>query len=156
MQHSPLSRRRKAKKLVVLIAVVCCVSTAEAHHSFALFDRSKLTTLAGTVRDWKWANPHTWLMVVVGKADGTTEDWSLVGSSPNMMIRWGWNAADIKVGDKVMVDVFPARDGQHIGSLKTVFMSNGKVLADPAGQPGEALASGPGSLSPKPQGRPYQ
>ena len=156
MKSSATMWRTKLTLPVVLIAGFCLSSVADAHHSFALFDRTKLTTLNGTVRDWKWANPHTWLMVVVGKADGTTEEWSLVGSSPNMMIRWGWNAADIKVGDKVMVDIFPALDGQHIGSLKTVFMSNGKVLADPAGQPGEALAAGPGSLSAKPQGRPYQ
>ncbi len=156
MKHLFAGTGSRIRVLLVLTIVSCCGSIANAHHSFALFDRNKLVTLNGTVRDWKWANPHTWLMVVVGKADGTTEEWSLVGSSPNMMIRWGWNAADIKVGDKLMVDIFPALDGQHIGSLKTVFMSTGKVLADPAGQPGEALASGPGNLSAKPQGKPYQ
>jgi hypothetical protein len=144
------------KSLVVAIAAVCSSTAAYAHHSFALFDRTKLTTLSGTVREWKWANPHTWLMVVVGKANGTTEDWSLVGSSPNMMIRWGWNAADVKVGDKLMIDIYPAIDGQHIGSLKTVFLSNGKVLVDPAGQPGQALASGPTNVPAKPQGKPYK
>jgi hypothetical protein len=92
----------KLKRLAVLIALLCCSSIAYAHHSFALFDLSKITTLSGTVREWKWANPHSWLRVVVRKADGTDEEWALVGSSPNMMSRWGWNAADIKVGDKVL------------------------------------------------------
>jgi hypothetical protein len=108
------------------------------------------------VREWKWANPHTWLSVVVRKADGTDEEWALVGSSPNMMARWGWNAADIKTGDKVMVDIHPARDGRTIGELHTVFLLDGKVLADPGGQTGEALAGGATNLPTKPQGVPYQ
>jgi hypothetical protein len=146
----------KLKLLVAVIAAFCCSSVAYAHHSFALFDRDKLTTLNGTVRDWKWANPHTWLTVVVRKANGTDEEWALVGSSPNMMSRWGWNAADIKAGDKVLVDIHPARDGRAIGQLQTVFLSGGKVLADPAGQAGEALAGGPANLPTKPQGELYK
>lgn len=142
--------------LALGIAVFCCTSLAYAHHSFALFDRSRLTTLKGTVREWKWANPHTWLTVVVRKANGVDEEWALVGSSPNMMSRWGWNAADIKDGDKVMVDIHPARDGKPIGELHTVFLSNGKVLADPGGQTGEALAGGAANLPTKPQGELYQ
>ena len=52
----------KLRAIVLMIAVLCCSSIAYAHHSFALFDRSKLITLSGTVREWKWANPHTWLI----------------------------------------------------------------------------------------------
>lgn len=146
----------KLKILVAVIAAICCSSAAYAHHSFALFDRDKLTTLNGTVREWKWANPHTWLTVVVRKANGADEEWALVGSSPNMMSRWGWNAADIKTGDKVLVDIHPARDGRMIGQLQTVFLSGGKVLADPAGKAGEALAGGPANLPTKPQGELYK
>ena len=148
--------KTKLKRLAVLIAVFCCGSVAYAHHSFALFDRSRVTTLSGTVREWKWANPHSWLMVVVRKADGTDEEWALVGSSPNMMSRWGWNAADINVGDKVQVDILPARDGKPMGALKTVFLPGGKVLADPGGSGGEALAGGPANVPTKPEGVPYK
>ena len=146
----------KPVTLVAALAALCCSSIASAHHSFALFDRTRLTTLSGTVHEWKWANPHTWLTVTVHKADGTDEDWALVGSSPNMMIRWGWNAADIKAGDKLMVDIHPARDGKPIGELHTVFLTNGKVLAEPAGQTGEALANGPANLPTKPEGVLYK
>jgi len=88
MKLSDSNRKMKLTGLIVVFAAFCCSSIAYAHHSFALFDRSQLTTLSGTVREWKWANPHTWLTVVVRKADGTDEEWALVGSSPNMMIRW--------------------------------------------------------------------
>jgi len=146
----------KVKVLIGVIAALCFSSVAYAHHSFAVFDRSKLITLTGTVREWKWANPHTWLTVVVRKANGADEEWALVGSSPNMMSRWGWNAADIKVGDKVRIDVHPARDGRTIGQLQTIFLRNGKILADPGGQTGEALAGGPTNLPTKPEGVAYK
>jgi hypothetical protein len=146
----------KLKSLVVVLAAICCTSVAYAHHSFALFDRARITTLSGTVHEWKWANPHTWLMVVVRKADGTDEEWALVGSSPNMMSRWGWNAADIHPGDKVVVDVFPAGDGRPMGAMKTVFLPAGKTLADPAGASGEVLAGGPANVPTKPEGVPYK
>jgi hypothetical protein len=117
----------------------------------------KLTTLNGTVRDWKWANPHTWLTVAVVKADGSTEDWALVGSSPNMMARWGWNATDIRVGDKISVDIHAGRDGEHIGAIKNVFLTGGKVLVDPAGSNGQELAgSGPTTPPSKPEGELYK
>ncbi len=145
----------KLTRILIVCAALCVTATAIAHHSFALFDRSRITTLNGTVKTWKWANPHTWLMVVVRKPDGSDEEWALVASSPNMMSRWGWNAADISVGDKVLVDIYPARDGKPIGALKTVFLPSGKVLTDPAGASGDALASGPTRVPTKPEGVMY-
>jgi hypothetical protein len=131
-------------------------TTAQAHHSFALFDVSKLTTLTGTVVDWKWANPHCWMIVDVRKADGTTEKWTVAASSPNMMDRWGWHADDFAAGDNVTVDVHPSRDGRHFGSMEAAFLANGKVLLDPGGHPGTELAAGPANVPSKPQGVPYR
>jgi hypothetical protein len=156
MKHSGSNRKLTLRSLLLVTAAFCCSTIAYAHHSFAIFDRDKLTTLSGTVHEWKWANPHTWLSVVVRKADGTEEEWALAGSSPNMMSRWGWNAADIKIGDKLMVDVHPARDGRPIGQIQTVFLAGGKVLADPGGQTGEKLAGGPTDLPTKPEGVLYK
>ena len=153
-----MTKRRKmsAAKLAIATLVLLWQPAAEAHHSFGKFDMARTITLTGTVKEWTWANPHTWLIVVVRKANGTTEQWSLVGSSPNMMSRWGWNAADVKPGDKLSIDIHPGRDGSAIGAMQTLFLSNGKVLADPAGSPGQALAGGPGQLPKKPQGTPYK
>jgi len=143
----------------VLLALCAAAVTgpAAAHHSFAMFDMGKTVAISGTVKDWVWANPHSWLYVTVQKPNGTTEDWGFEASSPNMMIRWGWNASDINVGDKVTVDTHPARDGKHVGSVYAVFLANGKVLADPMGRQvrGRELAEGPPSLPTKPTGTPY-
>lgn len=155
MTTSMKSLRTSLKLLIVALALVWG-PVASAHHSFALFDMARLTTLEATVREWKWTNPHTWLIVEVKRPNGTSEVWSLVGSSPNMMSRWGWKASDIKTGDKLKIDIHPARDGKPIGALRNVFLANGKVLQDPAGETGQALANGPDNLPSKPQGTPYK
>lgn len=129
-----------------------------AHHSFAAFDMQKTLAISGTVREFVWANPHSWIYLVATKADGTSEEWALECSSPNMMIRWGWNHRDIKPGDKITIDVHPSRDGRPFGSVFAVFLGNGRVLADPMGRrvTGDDLAKGPPSLPEKPTGTPYR
>jgi hypothetical protein len=157
MQDNKTRNQLRLVGLALAAAAALYVPAAIAHHSFGKFEMMKLTTLNGTVRDWKWANPHTWLTVAVVKADGSTEDWALVGSSPNMMARWGWNATDIRVGDKISVDIHAGRDGEHIGAIKNVFLTGGKVLVDPAGSNGQELAgSGPTTPPSKPEGELYK
>ena len=119
---------------------------------------TKSVSLDGTVEKWVWANPHSWLYLTVRKADGKVEEWAFEASSPNMMVRWGWNASDIKIGDKITVDTHPARNGQFAGSLHAVYFGNGKVLADPMGRQvtGRELADGPASLPTQPTGVEYR
>ena len=41
--------------------VLACVVPALAHHSPAAFDRTKEVKLVGTVKEFRWQNPHTWI-----------------------------------------------------------------------------------------------
>jgi len=145
---------------VVLCAMAMWTGAVQAHHSFALFDTSKLVAISGTVTKWDWINPHSWLYMDVARADGTTEKWAFECSSPNMMIRWGWNAKDVRIGDKITVDAHLARNGTHVASVKTLFLPGGKVLADPMGQgrfvSGDELATGLDSVPTKPRGEVYR
>jgi hypothetical protein len=47
------------------IAVAAFAVPAVAHHSFAMFDAQKTVTLQGTVKEFEWVNPHSWLRVMV-------------------------------------------------------------------------------------------
>ena len=80
---------------------------ASAHHSAAPFDLTKSVSLQGTVEKWNWANPHSWLYIRVVKADGSQEIWGLEAGSTGQLARSGWNAADMKPGDKVTVSAGP-------------------------------------------------
>jgi len=95
---------------------------ASAHHSFGRFDMQKTLAITGTVKEFVWANPHSWLYLTVAKKNGDTEVWAFECSSPNMMIRWGWHAADLKPGDKITIDTHPARDGQLLGATFAIYL----------------------------------
>ncbi|HTB67919.1 MAG TPA: DUF6152 family protein, partial [Steroidobacteraceae bacterium] len=56
-------------------AILCFATTAGAHHSFAMFDRSRTQTIAGTVKQFELINPHGWLRVMVADANGVQSEW---------------------------------------------------------------------------------
>jgi hypothetical protein len=100
---------------------------AFAHHSFAMFDQTKQMTLVGTVKEFQWTNPHTWIQLNV-PTNGKVVEWSIEGGSPNGLARRGWKSTSLKPGDKVTVVVAPMKDGSNGGSLKTVTTADGKTL----------------------------
>src|SRR5215208_6702480 len=53
------------KVLWSVVMAVALVAPALAHHSPAAFDRTKKVTLVGTVKEFRWQNPHTWIEVEV-------------------------------------------------------------------------------------------
>src|SRR5436190_19392345 len=84
-----------------------------AHHSPAAFDRTKKVTLVGTVKEFRWQNPHTWIEVMVPD-DTTKKDvlWGVELTSPTYLVRAGSKTNLIKAGDKVTIVVNPVRSGE--------------------------------------------
>jgi hypothetical protein len=101
--------------------------SAEAHHSFAMFDQTKRQTLVGTVREFQWTNPHSWIQLNVS-AGGATEEWAIEALSPNVLGRQGWKRNTLKPGDKITVVINPLRDNGKGGNLISVTLANGTVL----------------------------
>jgi hypothetical protein len=99
-----------------------------AHHSFAMFDNQKDMKLEGTVKEFQWTNPHTWIQLMVTGPDGKVTEWSIEGGSPNGLRRQGWRAEVIKPGDKVTVMIHPLKSGEAGGSLVNVKLPDGKML----------------------------
>lgn len=103
---------------------------AEAHHSFAMFDPSKARTLRGTVREFRWVNPHVSLFVLADAGTGgAPELWAVELTSPGNLTRLGWTRKSLKPGDKVLVEINPLRDGQRGGGFrKATLVETGQVL----------------------------
>ncbi len=124
-----LRRTSNWPALALLVASGAVFSGAvQAHHSFAMFDKSKFTTIKGVVRNVEWKNPHTYLFVDVPDGHGASRLYALEGSSPNELGRWGWKMSTIKAGDAVTVGIFPLRNGQPGGLIYSVTLPNGVVL----------------------------
>ncbi len=56
MTPSPLFRQGLC--LLTIVACSALPSLATAHHSFALFDQTKMVTVQGVVERFAWTNPH--------------------------------------------------------------------------------------------------
>ena len=101
---------------------------AWAHHSFAMFDHDKIVTLQGTVKEFQWSNPHSWIQLMVKNSGGASEEWSIEGGSPNSLARQGWKASSLKTGDEITLTTHPLKNGSKGGSLMSVTLASGQVL----------------------------
>lgn len=120
--------RSQAFKLVLVVAVAGMSAAALAHHSFSMFDMKTTTTIAGTVKQFEWTNPHTWLWLMVPNEKGEMEQWGFEGMSPNYLGRRGWSKNTLKAGDKIKVEVHPLKNGEHGGTFLNVTLPDGKLL----------------------------
>jgi Family of unknown function (DUF6152) len=113
--------------LTVAGSISC--ATALAHHSFAAeFDRLKPVTLKGTITKVEWQNPHTRVYMNVRNEVGMTSSWELELSSPNALMRVGWNRHSVRVGDNVTVNGFRAKDGSSLANVGTMFAADGRKI----------------------------
>lgn len=99
-----------------------------AHHSVsAEFDLSKRISLEGKITKIEWMNPHVYLYVDVS-ADGKTSNWACETAGPNTLARQGWSRSSLKIGDRVTVVGYQARDGSNVASAREVVLANGRKV----------------------------
>lgn len=108
---------------------------AQAHHSYSMFDRTKTTTLNGSIRNFEMVNPHSYVWVIVRGANGSDQIWGLEGGGVAAMQRAGLNKSSVKVGDKVLIDMHPLRDGRNGGQLVRMRLPDGKIIGQPLAIP---------------------
>ena len=121
----------KKIRTFALLAMLAAPLPAVAHHSFAMFDKTKEVVLKNAVvKDWQWTSPHTWLYVVVPNGTGAPEKYSIEGGNPGAMRRVGFGKGLFAAGEKVTIYMAPLRSGDKGGSLNAVVLSNGKMLGE--------------------------
>jgi Family of unknown function (DUF6152) len=127
-------KTRFAACLCALVFVLLSIGAgiAPAHHSGAMFDRDKTVSLAGTVAQFEWTNPHSWISIDVPNSGGGVDRWSVECNSPNNLVRQGWKSTSLKPGDKVTILIHPLRSGEKGGSFMSVTLADGTVLSDPS------------------------
>lgn len=111
----------------LLTGSVFSLST-QAHHSVAAFDRANPVALSGTVKEFKYTNPHTWIYLMVPDGKGGQAQWDLEGGSVNMVVRQGWTKDTLKAGMKVKLRIAPRKDGENGGEWLSVIEVDGKPL----------------------------
>jgi hypothetical protein len=114
------------KKTLFGISAVAVASVSMAHHSGAMFDRTRTVTLEGTVKEFQFTNPHSWLQVMVKGADGKEVEWGFENEGPSSLKRMGIEATTFKAGDKVTVVASPMKDGRPAGAWMSIKKADGK------------------------------
>jgi len=129
---------RVPKFAFIAIAAMLTASSALAHHSFAMFDQSKTVTIQGTVKDFRWTNPHVFIQVMVKNDQGVDEEWSIEMTSPEHLVRTGWKPGTLKPGDKITLNIHPLRDGNiKGGQYLNGTGPDGPLIGAPQPSPGE-------------------
>lgn len=120
----------RAKLLLSSLALLGVTTTAAfAHHSYAAFEISKFQVIKGSVSEVQYQNPHAWLFIDVRDEQGKVQTWALEAGGPNILMRQGWKANTVKVGDQVEALINPFRDKTRIGgSLTALRLPDGKTI----------------------------
>lgn len=120
------------KKLALGLAaglLLAGAGSAWAHHSYAMFDKSKTMLINGTVRTVQWTNPHVYVWLYVPNAKGVQDVWGIeFGGGPNGLERHGWSKRTLNPGDKVTMTINPLKDGRTGGLFLKVTLPNGKAM----------------------------
>ena len=107
-------RRRSNSHWACALLLTCAADAALAHHSFAIYDADNPRQLEGEVREFRWANPHTWIFLTVAEGN-ESKVWEIELGPINMLSRQGWTRTSLAAGDRIKVEVHPTHDGTAVG-----------------------------------------
>lgn len=104
-----------------------------AHHSAVMFDDQKEVTVTGTVKEFQYTNPHSWLLVDVKNDDGTVTTWGFEAEGPSTLTRAGIRKSDFAPGTEVTITGHPMRDGRPAAAWVRATRGDGKDFDPRAG-----------------------
>ena len=112
-----------------LAVVMSLVAPAYAHHGNAAYDTSTVT-VKGTITEWKWTNPHSFLKFDAKDAKGAVIHWIGEWNAPSTLINFGITAKSFKPGDQVTVTMTGmAKGGTNVGRVTRVITPDGQELS---------------------------
>jgi Family of unknown function (DUF6152) len=127
------------QKLVQKLLAVCLMGgtlvmtgqPARAHHSFSMFDFGSPTDIEGTVQEFRYTNPHCFIILKVKGTDGRLATWMLEGMSPSNLQLDGWTNKSLKPGDQIKLMIYPLRSGGTSGmwNPQSAHFRDGKAVA---------------------------
>jgi hypothetical protein len=125
---------RSTAVAVVSAAFGLAVVTAPSfgHHGAGVFEPEKQVTVAGTVAQFQFVNPHVLVYLDVHGEDGKDVTWGGELTSPNRLARLEgtvkWHKSILKPGDRITITGHPARNGAPAMNITKIVDANGIVL----------------------------
>ena len=105
----------KMTALLTTATLVGFAGSVLAHHSFAMFDQEHPLELVGTVKEFKFMSPHTFIILEV-KSGNESVVWNLEGQAPGGLARDGWGPKTLPPGTELKMTIDPLRSGAPGGA----------------------------------------
>ena len=108
-----------------------------AHHSAsATYIHGKSVKIEGTLKEFIWRNPHSFMKVEAKDEKGQMQTWVIEGAAPAQLLESGLTTSTLRPGDHVIVSGQPGRIAEdHRMLLETVERpSDGFKWQGPAAQ----------------------
>src|SRR5215510_5303444 len=122
-----LPMRIKIALMIAGLVLLLSPETMTSHHSFtAEYDSAKLMQFTGTVTKVEWTNPHARFYLDVKDAQGTVTNWNFELGSPIFLRRLGWKQDSLKIGERVSVEGYLAKDGAKMANARKVTLADGR------------------------------
>jgi Family of unknown function (DUF6152) len=112
---------------MVIAVASLVIQPVLAHHSDAGFSKD-IKEITGTVKEFQFKNPHSWIQVNVPDANGALVEWSVEWGSPNQLGREGIRPSTFSPGTKVTMKVRQMTSGQPIAIFVGAKMPDGTVV----------------------------
>lgn len=112
-------------------ALLAATPPTLAHHSRAMFDMTRNITYRGVVKEYRWQNPHSHIVVTVGSGatdPSTVGTWEIEASAISLMITRGWTPTTYKPGDPITVVAHPSTSGSRLVLLFYAIKADGTRL----------------------------
>lgn len=115
----------KGKALFALLAMSSLwtfAGVAYAHHSFAAtYFVDQTQKIDGTVKEFLWRNPHSFIKVEAPDEKGDTQMWSIEWGGGAQLSQAHVTRDTLKPGDHVVIVGNPGRDpAEHRISIKSI------------------------------------
>lgn len=121
-------KKHRLNLFVAAAALLAMSIPLWAHHGNAAYDDKNPITIKGTVTEFAWTNPHVQIYLDVKDSKGAVTHWSVETFSPGKLVRAGWNKDSVKPGDRVSIDLIPAKSGAPVGFLHKLVLPSGEEL----------------------------
>jgi len=100
----------RTRILLTVIAALVAAASASAHHSYtATYDTRNQVTLTGTLVQFVFKNPHSFVIVSAPDAKGVAQRWSLEWSGVGQLSNQGVKRETLKPGDEIVAVGNPSR-----------------------------------------------
>lgn len=123
------AKRDEMRTALVAVVLLALGAGAGAHHGSAEYHVDREVVVSGMVKQWKWTNPHTWIVLTVSRPGGGAEEWNGEGPPLQWAAARGWSDGTLKAGEQVRLVMYPSRAQARAGLVKRIEPAGREPLA---------------------------